>query len=107
MLLDNILDTLLLEVFKLILLEVQADLGTAFKRWVDSVGGNGEGSTGGRLPDVLFVVVVLGNNLHALSDEVGRVETDTELTDHRNVGTGAKSFHETLQRTSVDDISGH
>ena len=97
-LLDDILDLFLLEVFKLVLLEVEADLGTTAKRGAFGVGSNGESSTGGRLPDVLFVIVVLGHNLHALSDKVGRVETDTELTNHGNIGTGAHSLHETLQR---------
>ena len=97
-LLDDILYLFLLKVFKLILLEVEADLGTTTERGAFSVGGDGKSSTSGRLPDVLLVVVVLGDDLHAFSDEVGRVETDTELANHGNVGTGAHSLHETLQR---------
>jgi hypothetical protein len=46
-LLDDILDTLLLEVLCLIFLEVEADFGTTTKRWVHGVKGNGEGTTGG------------------------------------------------------------
>ena len=95
-LLDNILDALLLEVLELVLLEVEADLGTTAERWVDGVGGDGEGATGGGLPDVLLVVVVLRDDLHALGDEVRGVEADTELANHRDVGAGAEGFHETL-----------
>ena len=69
-LLDDLLDALLLEVLELILLEEEADLGTATEGWVDSVGSNGESTTSGRLPDVLFVVVVLGDDLYTLGDEV-------------------------------------
>jgi hypothetical protein len=58
MLLDNVLDTLLLEVLCLIFLEVEADLGATTKRWVHSVEGDGEGTTCGRLPNVLLIVVV-------------------------------------------------
>lgn len=86
MLLDDILDTLLLEVLELVLLEEEADLGTTAEGRVDIVGGDGEGTAGSGLPDVLLVVVVLRDNLHTLGYEVGRVETDTELADHRDVG---------------------
>jgi hypothetical protein len=39
---------------------------------------------------------VLGDDLDALSNQVGRVETDTELTDHGNIGTSAEGLHESL-----------
>ena len=97
-LLDNVLDALLLEVLELVLLEVETDLGTAAEGRVDGVGRDGEGATGGRLPDVLLVVVVLGDDLHALGDEVGGIETDTELTNHGNIGTRAESLHEALEK---------
>ena len=96
MLLDDLLDALLLEVLKLVLLEVETDLGTTAKRRVDGVGSDGEGATSSRLPDVLLVVVVLGNDLHTLGDEIRGVETDTELTNHGNIGAGAESLHEAL-----------
>ena len=82
MLLDNLLDALLLEVVSLVLLEVETDLGTTAERRVDRVGSDREGSTGGRLPDVLLIIVVLGDYLHTFRNQVGRVETDTELSDH-------------------------
>ena len=95
-LLDDVLDLLLLEVLELVLLEEEADLGTTAKVGVDSVGGDGEGASSSGLPDVLLVVVVLGDDLDALGDEVGGVETDTELTNHRDVGTGRECLHEAL-----------
>jgi hypothetical protein len=100
-LLDDILDLLLLEVFELILLEVETDLGTAPKRGTVNVGGDGESSTGGRLPDILLVIVVLRQNLDALGDEIGGIETDTELSNHGNIGTGTHGLHETLQQGST------
>ena len=96
MLLDNLLDLLLLDVVELVLLQEKLHLGTSAQRITLGVGGDGESTTGSRLPDVLFVVVVLGPDLNLLGDEVGRVETNTELTDHANVGTAAQSLHESL-----------
>jgi hypothetical protein len=55
------------------------ELGTAPEGRVDGILSDGESATGGRLPDVLFVVVVFGDDLNALSDEIGGVETDTKL----------------------------
>ena len=97
-LLDDILDLFLLEVFELVLLEVETYLGATTKRGALGIGGYGESPTSRRLPDVLFVIVVLGQNLDALGNEVGGVETDTELTNHGNIGTSAHSLHETLQQ---------
>lgn len=57
-LLDSILDTLLLEVLSLVLLQVKADLGATTDRWVDGVKGDSEGTSRSRLPDVLLIVVV-------------------------------------------------
>lgn len=96
MLLDDILDLLLLKLLELILLQVQTHLGPTSKRRIDSIQGNGESSTSSRLPDVLLVVVVLGNNLHLLRNEVGRVEPYTELLDHGDISAGGESLHEGL-----------
>jgi len=114
-LLDDILDLLLLKVLELVLLQVEADLGTTAERRVGGIGGDGESATSSRLPDVLLVVVVLGDDLDALGDEVGRVEADTELTvaelatsvatshyrqidapNHRDVSARRQSLHEAL-----------
>jgi len=35
---------------------------------------------------------VLGNDLNAFGDEVGRIETDTELTDHGNISARAEGL---------------
>ena len=88
-LLHDVLDPLLLKVLKLIFLEVKANLGTTAERRVDGVSGDGEGTTSGRLPDVLLIIVVFGDDLHALGDKVCRIETDTELPNHRNIRTSA------------------
>jgi hypothetical protein len=40
---------------------------------------------------------VLGDNLDPLSDEVGGVEANTELTNHGNVRAGAERLHEALE----------
>ncbi len=46
----------------------------------DSIWSDGEGSTSCGLPDVLLIVVVLGDDLNALSDNVQRVESDTKFS---------------------------
>ena len=46
-------------------------------------------------PDLL-VVVVLGDDSDFVSDEVGRVEADTELADHRQISAGLDRLHEGL-----------
>jgi hypothetical protein len=48
-------------------------------RIVDGIDGNSESIAGSPFPDVLLVVVVLGDDLYAHCDEACRVETDTEL----------------------------
>ena len=97
-LLDDLLDALLLEVLELVLLQVKADLGTTAEGRVDGVEGDGEGTASSGLPDILLIVVVLGDDLHTIGDEVRRVETDTELADHGDIGTGAERLHEALRR---------
>ncbi|KAI3479872.1 hypothetical protein L1887_58069 [Cichorium endivia] len=95
-LLDDLADALVLEVLLLVLLEEEAHLGTAADGGVDGVLGDGEGAACGGLPDVLLVVVVLGDDLYLFGDEVGRVEADAELADHGDVGAGAEGLHEGL-----------
>ena len=70
MLLDDLLDALLLEVLFEVLLDEELHRGTAAESWAGGVLGDGEGAAGGRFPDVLLVVVVLGGDLHTLGDEV-------------------------------------
>ena len=71
---------------------------------VDGVEGDGERSAVCGLPDVLLIVVVLADGLHTLGDEVRRVETDTELTDHGIVSAGAESRFEALITGSVSCV---
>lgn len=80
MLLDNLLDPLLLEVLLQVILHEELHGGTSTETGTLGVFGDGESSTGSRLPNVLFVVVVLGGDLDLLGNEVRRVETNTELT---------------------------
>ena len=95
-LLDDVADAALLEVLDLVLLEVEAQLGTAAERGVGLVERDGEGSAGRRRPDVLLIVIVLGDHLHPLGHEVRRVETDTELADHADVRARRQRLHERL-----------
>jgi hypothetical protein len=37
-----------------------------------------------------------GDNCNLVSDEIGGVETNSKLSDHGNIGSGGKSFHEGL-----------
>mmetsp|Transcript_10955 Transcript_10955/g.26530 ORF Transcript_10955/g.26530 Transcript_10955/m.26530 type:complete len:310 (+) Transcript_10955:1298-2227(+) len=94
-LLDQVLNTLLLKVFRHVFLEVKDDSGSTTN---SRVGGfsNGERTTGLRTPYVAFISVALGDNFDLIGDEVGRVETNTELTNHTDIGTGGKSLHESL-----------
>ena len=93
---SNFLNPLLLKVLKLIFLHVQPNFASTANRRVNGVKGDGEGTAGSRFPDVLFVVIVLRDDLYTLGDDVSRIETDTELTNHGNIGTGTKRLHETL-----------
>jgi len=95
-LLDDLLDLLLLNVLELILLEEEADFGTTAEGRVGVVESDGEGAAGSRLPDVLFVVIVLRDDLHALGHEVCGVETNTELSNHGNISARAERLHEAL-----------
>ena len=110
-LLDNLLDLGLLQVVGLLILKVEDDLGTAADLLALGVGLDGESATGAGLPDVLLVIVVLGDDSDSVGNEVCGVETNTELTDHGNVGTGGEGLHELLgagtgDRTEVVDKVG-
>lgn len=111
-LLDDLLDLGLVQVLSLLILEVEDDGGTAAELLALGVGGDGEGATGAGLPDVLLVIVVLGDDADLVGDEVGRVETDTELTDHRNISASGEGLHELLGAGAgngtkvVDEILG-
>mmetsp|Transcript_478 Transcript_478/g.1109 ORF Transcript_478/g.1109 Transcript_478/m.1109 type:complete len:214 (+) Transcript_478:3749-4390(+) len=95
MLLDQILDSLFFEVFAHVFLEVENDTGSSLDSRIGSLG-NGERSSGFGDPCVDFVVIVLGDDLDLVGNQIGRVETDTELSNHGNIGSGGKGLHETL-----------
>lgn len=57
-LLDNVFDALLLDVFKLVLLQVKDHAGTTAKSGALRVGGNGEGTTSSRLPYMMQYTLV-------------------------------------------------
>src|SRR6185312_9777235 len=79
------------------------------------IAADGEGTASRRLPNVLLVVVVLAVDGDAVGDQVRAVKTDTELTNHGEVGlAGLDGLHEPTcagasDRTQVvDQISlGH
>ena len=70
MLLDQILETSLLEVLELVILEVEHHLGTTTELVRARVLGHRERTTGLRLPSVTLVVVVLGVHDNLLRDQV-------------------------------------
>jgi hypothetical protein len=44
----------------------------------------------------LTILVRLGNNLNLVGHQVGGVETNTELTNHRDIRASGQSLHELL-----------
>ena len=70
----------LFEIFQLIFLQEQSDFRTTPKRWTLGVASDGEGATSRRAPDVLLIVIVFRDDLDFFGNEVGTVETNTELT---------------------------
>lgn len=103
-LLDDLLDLALVQVLSLLVLEVKDDGGTAAELLALGVSSDAESTTSAGLPDVLLVIVVLGDDSDLVGNEVGRIETDTKLTNHRNISTGGESLHELLG-TGTGDCS--
>jgi len=58
---------------------------------------HGEAAARRRLPDVLFIIIVLTLHHHPVGNQVRRVEANTELADHRDVGAGLQRLHECLR----------
>ena len=95
-LLHNLLDAALVEVVELLVLEVEDHLGTTAKLLTRLIAGDGESTTGRRFPNVLLVIVVLGDDGNLVGNEVSRVESNTELTDHGDIGTSGEGLHKLL-----------
>merc|ERR1719474_1898837 len=104
MLLDDFFDLFFVQIFCLVVLHVQNDSGAAGEvgDGIGIEGLDGEGATGGGFPLVVVVVVVFGLDGDAVRDQVGGVEADAELTDHRNVRAGRQGFHEGLSAGFCD-----
>mmetsp|Transcript_11487 Transcript_11487/g.18752 ORF Transcript_11487/g.18752 Transcript_11487/m.18752 type:complete len:430 (+) Transcript_11487:1042-2331(+) len=95
MLLHQVLEALLLKVLLHVLLELKDNAGST-ANGLGGVSGDSERTTGSGLPDVLVIIVVLGGHSDLISNKVGGVETDTELTNHTDISTSRKSLHESL-----------
>ena len=77
MLLHQLLDTLLLKVFLLVLLEVEHNVGSTGDLGVVGVSLDGKRTSGLAGPQILRVIVVLGVHFDFVSNQVAGVETDT------------------------------
>ncbi|GER31166.1 hypothetical protein STAS_07147, partial [Striga asiatica] len=96
MLLDEVLETALLKVLELVLLEVEGDLCASAKGLARGVPCDGERASSLRLPNVLLIIIVLGGDNHLFSYKVRRVETDAKLTNHADISTSSKGLHKLL-----------
>merc|ERR1719204_883640 len=85
-LLHHLLDLFLLDVFRHVLFEMEDDDSSPTETLWFFDGLDGEGTSGGGFPLVKIVVVVLRLDANAIGDQIRRVESHAELTDHRNVG---------------------
>jgi hypothetical protein len=75
---DQLLDLLFFEVFQLVLLEMEHNVGAASDLGVVSgIVLDGEGAAGLAGPQVLGIFVVLGVHFDFVSDKVAGVKTDT------------------------------
>ena len=104
MLLDEISKTAFFEIFKLIILEEQRDTGSTRNTFAFLILTNCERITGSGFPDELNIIMMLGCDHDILSYKISRVETDTELTNHRNISASLYSFHECLS-TRISDCT--
>mmetsp|Transcript_18346 Transcript_18346/g.42100 ORF Transcript_18346/g.42100 Transcript_18346/m.42100 type:complete len:310 (-) Transcript_18346:113-1042(-) len=94
-LLDQILDALFFKVFGHVFLQVEDDTGSSLDSRIFGIG-DSERTSGFGNPCVDGVIVVLGYNFDLVGNQVGRVETDTELSNHGNIGSGGEGLHESL-----------
>mmetsp|Transcript_1462 Transcript_1462/g.2800 ORF Transcript_1462/g.2800 Transcript_1462/m.2800 type:complete len:312 (+) Transcript_1462:1404-2339(+) len=94
-LLHKVLNPLLLQVFAHVLLHVKHNASSTAQSRIISLR-HGETSSSLGRPEVAFIVVVLGHNLHLIRNKVRRVESHTELSNHGNVRSSRQRLHERL-----------
>merc|ERR1712080_504820 len=95
MFLDDFLDSLFFVIVGLIFFQMQNNLGASSQRF-RSVSLDGERAPSRGFPNVLLVIIVLRMHNDFVGYQVSGIETYTKLTDHGNVGSSLKSFHESL-----------
>mmetsp|Transcript_9165 Transcript_9165/g.19222 ORF Transcript_9165/g.19222 Transcript_9165/m.19222 type:complete len:207 (-) Transcript_9165:15-635(-) len=95
MLLHQVLDSLFFEIFGHVFLQVENDTGSSLDSGIFGFC-DGEGSSGLGDPCVDLIVIALGDDFDLVGNQIGGVETDTELSNHGNIGSGRESFHESL-----------
>jgi hypothetical protein len=95
--LHQILNPPLLQILTHVLLQMKNDTSSTFQASVLGSLGNGERPASLGSPRVALIVVVLGDDLHLIGHEVGRVETHTELSNHGDIRPGRKSLHKGLR----------
>jgi len=83
-LLDEVLDLGLISELKCVFLQVKGYAGSATERVTAGILRHKELVISGRSPDMLFIVLILRRHNDLVGDEVRRVETNTELADHRH-----------------------
>merc|ERR1719333_1592566 len=101
MLLHQILKTTLFQEFRLILFQVADNLGSTFHLTMHhfSVLLHSERTSSSGLPDVLLIIIVLADNSYLVTDKVGTVEANTELTNHGDITSSSHGLHESLRAT--------
>jgi len=77
---------------------VEDNFGSSFDLfWVFGIFSDGESTTSRRFPSPLKIRIIRsGLDFDFLGNEISGVETDTKLTNHRNISTGGESFHESF-----------
>lgn len=111
---DQIFQFSLFEKFDVVAFDAEDDFGASAEGW-SIIFTDRESSTCSGLPSVLFIFLRrFGDDGDFVGNKESGVETDTELTDHGDVGTLGKGFHEGLSSrlgdgTQVSDelLFGH
>mmetsp|Transcript_24824 Transcript_24824/g.42027 ORF Transcript_24824/g.42027 Transcript_24824/m.42027 type:complete len:302 (+) Transcript_24824:1103-2008(+) len=86
-LLNHLLQALLLHELVGIILQKHGDLSSTAEGVSAGILGDGERGVSSRLPNVLVVVIILGDHAHLIRHQIHRVETHTKLSNQRHVLT--------------------